>query len=1442
MLIFIQFGRAQGQVLISEFMANNSRTLADRDGEYSDWIELYNSGVSAMNLEGWYLTDSATNLAKWRFPSVALPPNRHLVVFASGKDRGAAASELHTNFRLSTGGEYLGLVAPDGKTIVADFTSGFPVQVTDISYGVPMRQSVTRLIPVGATAKFLVPTNDVLAAGWTDPEWFDGDWQNAITGVGYVVGEQPAVSVLAGDSAAEFSGVQGQDHWLYGYYNKTADKVAGYQMEDFVPFPSGEGPHRAANFWNGTTWDWFGGDPPWTELGQAYMRPNGVNSGAEHWAIRRWVSTVNGSVSVRWQVAKQAAFGNGVTARVFHNGTQKDSVVILGQDVIGVTRTNSIAEVKTGDFLDFALAPTGTASTTDDNSDGSYLSAMIQTTNTLAGQIATSVEKAMWNVNATAYLRIPFLVSDPSQFQFLTLRMKYDGGFVAYLNGQEVARRNAPAEPDWTSSAMAMRELTDAVQFEEIDLSSRKGFLHVGANVLAIHALNASPADSDFLIVPELSATTLTVDSTAKRYFSLPTPGTPNGFGQADLGPIVVDVFRTPKMPLDDQDLVITARAAPTFHPVRQLTLKYRVMFGADVMVEMHDDGLHGDGSAGDKIYGATIPASASTPGQMVRYFITAEDSQGKLSRWPPYQDPKNSPQYYGTMVADPAVNSALPILHWFIQNRSGADSETGTRSSVFYAGEFYDNVGVNLHGQSSTSFPKKSYDFDFNRGYHFRYSADEKPVEDFNLLTTYPDKAQMRNILAYETYRDAGSTYHVAFPVRVQQNGAFYSVAHFVEDADEDYLERLGLDPRGALYKMYNTLDSSTANVEKKTRKHERNTDLQALITGLRRTGVARTQFIYDNIDIPAMVNFLAAMIITGGVDCCHKNYYAYRDTEGTGQWQYLPWDVDLTFGRNWNSANTYYDDTMFAQNGLFVGQNNALISVLYGTPAIRQMYLRRVRTLMDELLQWTNTPPKNLKYERRINELATLLTPDAALDFAKWRTWGRTQTLAQAVAILTNQYFPARRNYLFRLAEIPRAQTNSPAIAFGDIDFNPVSGNQDEEYLQLTNANAVAVDLSRWKLVGAVNHTFARGTVLPSRSSLYVSPNVVAFRARKTAPSGGQGLFVVGGDTGRLSARGGTIRLFDDAGREVSWNTYAGKPSPAQQYLRITEIMYHPSPPPAGSSFLDEDFEFIQLKNIGPVNLDVAGVRFTSGVSFSFNTGGAPVLAPGETLYLVKNPAAFTARYGRGFNLAGPYVGSLDNGGEKLRMEDAAGESVLEFGYNNSWYPSTDGQAFSLVIGDDQALWDSWSNKASWRSSQVANGSPALGSPMLKIWKTTHFTQTELANPAVSGDEADPDNDGPTNLDEFLTGTDPREARSYFKVESPELIHGAQTFVKFRFIATLGKSYSVQVAESLSRPVWTNLTNLTARTDSGFLEVMSPVEPPLKSLYFRVVTPAQP
>ena len=123
------------QVIITEFMALNSSIKTDVDGDYSDWIELYNPGEASIDLTGWHLTDDASNHGKWTFPTVSLGAGQYLLVWASGKDVVASNGELHTNFKLSGSGEYLALVEPDTTIISFEYAPNFPAQQSNVSYG-----------------------------------------------------------------------------------------------------------------------------------------------------------------------------------------------------------------------------------------------------------------------------------------------------------------------------------------------------------------------------------------------------------------------------------------------------------------------------------------------------------------------------------------------------------------------------------------------------------------------------------------------------------------------------------------------------------------------------------------------------------------------------------------------------------------------------------------------------------------------------------------------------------------------------------------------------------------------------------------------------------------------------------------------------------------------------------------------------------------------------------------------------------------------------------------------------------------------------------------------------------------------------------------------------------------------------------------------------------
>jgi hypothetical protein len=153
----------------------------------------------------------------------------------------------------------------------------------------------------------------------------------------------------------------------------------------------------------------------------------------------------------------------------------------------------------------------------------------------------------------------------------------------------------------------------------------------------------------------------------------------------------------------------------------------------------------------------------------------------------------------------------------------------------------------------------------------------------------------------------------------------------------------------------------------------------------------------------------------------------------------------------------------------------------------------------------------------------------------------------------------------------------------------------------------------------------------------------------------------------------------------------------------LRITEIMYHPQDTGDPNN---PNEEFIELKNIGTEILNLNLVKFTNGIDFTFPDID---LAAGHYVVVVKDQQAFTARYGTDVNIAGQYSGRLANDGERIRLEDAVGQTILDFEYNDNWYDITDGKGFSLTIIDAaNAEPNSWNQKDSWRPSAYRGGSP--------------------------------------------------------------------------------------------------------------------------------------
>lgn len=122
-------------IVISEFLAINETGLLDGDGDREDWIELHNPEVADLEVEGYFLSDDPDNLTRWQFPAGSVVESGgYLIVFASGKSN-PPAGEFHAGFKLAGGGEFLALVAPDGRTVIDSHAPAYPQQFRDTSYG-----------------------------------------------------------------------------------------------------------------------------------------------------------------------------------------------------------------------------------------------------------------------------------------------------------------------------------------------------------------------------------------------------------------------------------------------------------------------------------------------------------------------------------------------------------------------------------------------------------------------------------------------------------------------------------------------------------------------------------------------------------------------------------------------------------------------------------------------------------------------------------------------------------------------------------------------------------------------------------------------------------------------------------------------------------------------------------------------------------------------------------------------------------------------------------------------------------------------------------------------------------------------------------------------------------------------------------------------------------
>ncbi|MBT4275767.1 MAG: hypothetical protein HOD39_12595, partial [Verrucomicrobia bacterium] len=669
-----------GQVRISEFSAFNSSTLADEEGSQEDWIELVNLGSQTINLNAWNLTDDAQSLRKWTFPSVLLSPGNYLVIFASGKDRRAPERPLHTNFRLSADGEFLALVNPDLEIVSNAFSPSYPRQFRDVSFGFGLEQSTTVLVASTDSGRMNVPQNGELDLSWIAEEFDDAQWPSVSNGLGFDTGEldptensyaervlatEPALYWRLDESTGSIASNLGSlaDSGQGQYQGNPNQGKAGPRPPDVADFDIG---NRAPTF-DGTN-DYVTGPrgllndrAAFTMAG--WIRPTsnqtsrtglwGQNDAVEFGFINNstlqlWTPVGNVSTSYERPLNEWhhvTAMGTGTSLQIYLDGK-------LAAESSGGSESHGRSSFA------FNAGGGGIFDATGNSFEGQMdeisfwsralekkeINDLIEGSATIdfAPYIATDITESMHGINSSVYVRFPFTLEDPSTINQLLLRIRHDDGFVAWVNGFESARNHAPEVLSWNANATESHSDNQAVLWKEFDLSDSMDSLVAGRNILALQGLNKQALNSDFLMQVELVAIRHGETTTVPRYFTEPSPGQPNGAG-GNMGPLLSNATHTPEQPHANEALKVTVQASSAIAPLHQLQLRYRVQFGSEKTLSMQDTGQFGDVTAKDGIWTATIPAQAAEAGELIRYYVTATDTDGNSSRWPLYPEPRDS-------------------------------------------------------------------------------------------------------------------------------------------------------------------------------------------------------------------------------------------------------------------------------------------------------------------------------------------------------------------------------------------------------------------------------------------------------------------------------------------------------------------------------------------------------------------------------------------------------------------------------------------------------------------------------------------------------------------------------------------------------------------------------------------------------------------------------
>lgn len=1012
-------------LIISEFMAANNSGLRDEDGEFSDWIEIYNSERAPVSLAGWHLTDDPLDLTKWQFPNVTIPGQSFLIVFASGKDRINPQAELHASFSLNRDGEYLALLRPDGSK-ATEFTPNFPRQLSDVSYGSSMFTQTAQFVPAAATARMLVPTNGQLGLTWTERMFDDTLWTPVTLGIGYDRPGQTNVTIDPEDVTAPgdpviptSSNSPGNETSENAIDNTSATKYLNFDKLNagFTVTPS-VGETVVVGLRLTSANDAPDRDP--TSFVLSGSRDGNAFTEVARGAVPNFATRF---YTVEVSFTNAAAY---LHYRLLFPTVRNASAAVAMQ----------IAEVE---FLGYVGAPP------PDFTD----------------LIRTDIEGAMFGQRNSAYLRVPFTVQAVQPLDWLALWAHYDDGFAAFLNGVQVAQASAPQTLAWNSTALSERSRTNALREERFDLSGFTNLIVIGTNILALQALNDRADSPDFLMHARLENTQVTLGPTG--YMTTTTPGQQNGTADLDL---VADPVVDPERGFYTAPIQVTITCATADAVIRYTTngsppsltngitytgplliqrttplriaafrsgwrasriLTHTYLFLDDIVTQNQSNTL----AAGFPAFWDTQPADYGLDSRVVG----PNDSYGGKYAASLRSDLLSLPTMSIVMDIDDMFGAAGIYSH--PNNRGDAWERATSLELIYPTGQtgFQANAGIRIQGGAFRRFDltlKKSFRVVFREEYglgrlHYPLFGPDAAEEfnDFVLRANSNDAwpyngasaTYVRDTFAVESTRAMGMIASHASFVHLYINGRYWGLYDPIErpDAvfcasyyggDDDNWDAINQDsvPDGN-YDAWNRLIAATSQDWSDNAVYQR-------VQGNNPDGTRNPA--YENLlDVGNMIDYMILNFYIGNSDWPGRNYWVGRDRTGDEGFKFHPWDSETALS-GVNSDNTGVNSAVARPYA--AARANAEFRMQFADHVYRHFFNGGTFYVNPAAPAWNPAAPQNNRPAARFAALADGIRRGVVGESARWGDQLRTTPFTRdehwqtAVNSLLTSYFPAR------------------------------------------------------------------------------------------------------------------------------------------------------------------------------------------------------------------------------------------------------------------------------------------------------------------------------------------------------------------------------------------------------------------------------------------------